>query len=75
MGVFSGTYAILPDLPAVGGNEGVAQVVEVGSQVKSLKTGDWVIPKDAGLGKDSTVLQMKCSECHFSCQLKVDLLL
>lgn len=49
--VFSGTYAILPDLPAVGGNEGVAQVVEVGSQVKSLKTGDWVIPKDAGLGK------------------------
>lgn len=49
--VFSGTYAILPDLPAVGGNEGVAQVVEVGSQVKSLKTGGWVIPKDAGLGK------------------------
>ncbi|KAM4601479.1 enoyl-[acyl-carrier-protein] reductase, mitochondrial [Polymixia lowei] len=45
-----GTYAILPDLPAVGGNEGVAQVVEVGSQVKSLKTGDWVIPRDAGLG-------------------------
>lgn len=48
---FSGTYAILPDLPAVGGNEGVAQVVEVGSQVKSLKIGDWVIPRDAGLGK------------------------
>lgn len=48
--VFSGTYAILPDLPAVGGNEGLAQVVEVGSQVKSFKTGDWVIPKDAGLG-------------------------
>lgn len=48
--VLSGTYAILPDLPAVGGNEGLAQVVEVGSQVKSLKTGDWVIPKDAGLG-------------------------
>lgn len=49
--VFSGTYAILPNLPAVGGNEGVAQIVEVGSQVTSLKTGDWVIPKDAGLGK------------------------
>ncbi|XP_010729915.3 enoyl-[acyl-carrier-protein] reductase, mitochondrial [Larimichthys crocea] len=48
--MIQGTYAILPDLPAVGGNEGVAQVVEVGSQVKSLKTGDWVIPKDAGLG-------------------------
>lgn len=73
MEFFSGTYAILPDLPAVGGNEGVAQVVEVGSQVKSLKTGDWVIPKDAGLGKDSTVLKMKSSECHLSSQLKVDL--
>ncbi|CAJ1062701.1 enoyl- reductase%2C mitochondrial isoform X1 [Notolabrus celidotus] [Xyrichtys novacula] len=48
--MIQGTYAILPDLPAVGGNEGVAQVLEVGSQVKSLKTGDWVIPKDAGLG-------------------------
>lgn len=49
--LFSGTYAILPDLPAVGGNEGVAQIMEVGSQVKSLKVGDWVVPKDAGLGK------------------------
>uniref|UniRef100_UPI0037E866F4 enoyl-[acyl-carrier-protein] reductase, mitochondrial n=1 Tax=Semicossyphus pulcher TaxID=241346 RepID=UPI0037E866F4 len=52
--MIQGTYAILPDLPAVGGNEGVAQVVEVGSQVQSLKTGDWVIPKDAGLGTWST---------------------
>ncbi|KAM6910523.1 enoyl-[acyl-carrier-protein] reductase, mitochondrial [Xenentodon cancila] len=48
--MIQGTYAILPDLPAVGGNEGVAQVLEVGSQVKSLQTGDWVIPRDAGLG-------------------------
>ncbi|XP_028985479.1 enoyl-[acyl-carrier-protein] reductase, mitochondrial [Betta splendens] len=48
--MIQGTYAILPDLPAVGGNEGVGQVVQVGSQVKSLKTGDWVIPRDAGLG-------------------------
>uniref|UniRef100_A0A672YFX1 Enoyl-[acyl-carrier-protein] reductase, mitochondrial n=1 Tax=Sphaeramia orbicularis TaxID=375764 RepID=A0A672YFX1_9TELE len=48
--MIQGTYAILPDLPATGGNEGVAQVIEVGSQVTSLKTGDWVIPKDAGLG-------------------------
>uniref|UniRef100_A0A8C7GTV2 Enoyl-[acyl-carrier-protein] reductase, mitochondrial n=1 Tax=Oncorhynchus kisutch TaxID=8019 RepID=A0A8C7GTV2_ONCKI len=32
--MIQGTYAILPDLPAVGGNEGVAQV----------------IPRDAGLG-------------------------
>ncbi|KAI1894887.1 hypothetical protein AGOR_G00120390 [Albula goreensis] len=45
-----GTYAILPDLPAVGGNEGVGVVQEVGSQVTSLRVGDWVIPRDAGLG-------------------------
>ncbi|CAB1333569.1 unnamed protein product [Coregonus sp. 'balchen'] len=43
--MIQGTYAILPDLPAVGGNEGVAQVLEVGSQVKALKPGDWVIPR------------------------------
>ncbi|XP_077383944.1 enoyl-[acyl-carrier-protein] reductase, mitochondrial isoform X2 [Festucalex cinctus] len=48
--MIQGTYAILPDLPAVGGNEGVAQVVEVGGQVTSLQIGDWVIPRDAGLG-------------------------
>ncbi|KAM9723194.1 enoyl-[acyl-carrier-protein] reductase, mitochondrial [Menidia menidia] len=48
--MIQGTYAILPELPAVGGNEGVAQVIEVGSHVKSLKPGDWIIPKDAGLG-------------------------
>ncbi|KAM9851755.1 enoyl-[acyl-carrier-protein] reductase, mitochondrial [Aulostomus maculatus] len=48
--MLQGTYAILPELPAVGGNEGVARVEEVGSQVKSLKKGDWVIPRDAGLG-------------------------
>ncbi|KAI9999991.1 hypothetical protein NQD34_011834 [Periophthalmus magnuspinnatus] len=48
--MIQGTYAILPDLPATGGNEGVGEVTEVGHQVKSLKPGDWVIPKDAGLG-------------------------
>ncbi|MBN3290832.1 MECR protein, partial [Polypterus senegalus] len=45
-----GTYAILPELPAVGGNEGVGQVLEVGGHVTSLRPGDWVIPRDAELG-------------------------
>ncbi|CAL1610331.1 unnamed protein product [Knipowitschia caucasica] len=48
--MIQGTYAILPDLPATGGNEGVGEVSEVGCGVTSLKPGDWVIPKDAGLG-------------------------
>ncbi|XP_069751350.1 enoyl-[acyl-carrier-protein] reductase, mitochondrial isoform X2 [Narcine bancroftii] len=45
-----GTYPILLDFPAVGGNEGVGQVLEIGSKVTNVKRGDWVIPSDAGLG-------------------------
>lgn len=37
----------------MGGNEGVGQVMEVGHQVKTLKVGDWVIPRDAGVGERS----------------------
>uniref|UniRef100_A0A8D0BDP3 Enoyl-[acyl-carrier-protein] reductase, mitochondrial n=1 Tax=Salvator merianae TaxID=96440 RepID=A0A8D0BDP3_SALMN len=48
--MIQGTYAILPDLPAIGGNEGVGQVIETGSQVTSLKSGDLVILADSGLG-------------------------
>ncbi|XP_064381013.1 enoyl-[acyl-carrier-protein] reductase, mitochondrial isoform X1 [Dromaius novaehollandiae] len=48
--MIQGTYAILSELPAVGGNEGVGQVVEVGSRVTSVKPGDWVVPADTGLG-------------------------
>lgn len=38
-------------LPAVGGNEGVAKVVKVGSKVDNLKVGDWVVPAAAGFGE------------------------
>uniref|UniRef100_A0A2K6V4K8 Enoyl-[acyl-carrier-protein] reductase, mitochondrial n=1 Tax=Saimiri boliviensis boliviensis TaxID=39432 RepID=A0A2K6V4K8_SAIBB len=48
--MIQGNYGLLPELPAVGGNEGVAQVVAVGSSVTRLKPGDWVIPATAGLG-------------------------
>ncbi|XP_002750573.3 enoyl-[acyl-carrier-protein] reductase, mitochondrial isoform X1 [Callithrix jacchus] len=48
--MIQGNYGLLPELPAVGGNEGVAQVVAVGSSVTRLKPGDWVIPANAGLG-------------------------
>ncbi|XP_063487573.1 enoyl-[acyl-carrier-protein] reductase, mitochondrial isoform X8 [Symphalangus syndactylus] len=48
--MIQGNYGLLPELPAVGGNEGVAQVVAVGSNVTRLKPGDWVIPANAGLG-------------------------
>ncbi|NWI64172.1 MECR protein, partial [Todus mexicanus] len=48
--MIQGTYAILPPLPAVGGNEGVGEVLEVGRRVAALKPGDWVIPASSGLG-------------------------
>ncbi|XP_075801756.1 enoyl-[acyl-carrier-protein] reductase, mitochondrial isoform X1 [Microtus pennsylvanicus] len=48
--MIQGNYGLLPKLPAVGGNEGVGQVVAVGSSVSRLKPGDWVIPASAGLG-------------------------
>uniref|UniRef100_UPI0023DD4AC4 enoyl-[acyl-carrier-protein] reductase, mitochondrial-like n=1 Tax=Callithrix jacchus TaxID=9483 RepID=UPI0023DD4AC4 len=48
--MIQGNYSLLPELPAVGGNEGVAQVLAVGSSVTRLKPGDWVIPANAGLG-------------------------
>lgn len=35
---------------AVGGNEGVAEVLAVGNKVKSLAKGDWVIQKAPGFG-------------------------
>ncbi|XP_064846956.1 enoyl-[acyl-carrier-protein] reductase, mitochondrial isoform X3 [Oncorhynchus masou masou] len=48
--MLQGTYPILPVFPAVGGNEGVGEVVEVGRKVTSLRPGDWAIPWDAGFG-------------------------
>lgn len=45
-----GVYAVKPLLPAIGGNEGVAQVVETGSEVKSVTINDWVIPSQAAFG-------------------------
>ncbi|RMB91892.1 hypothetical protein DUI87_31702 [Hirundo rustica rustica] len=48
--MIQGTYPLLSPLPAVGGNEGVGEVLEVGRCVTALKPGDWVIPADAGLG-------------------------
>ncbi|KAL8619066.1 hypothetical protein ACOMHN_020764 [Nucella lapillus] len=48
--MIEGTYFIRPPLPAVVGNEGVGEVVEVGSGVKRLRVGDWVNPADSGWG-------------------------
>ena len=46
-----GTYPIKPCLPAVGGNEGVGEVLAVGSGVKNINVGDWVLMASSGQGK------------------------
>lgn len=40
-----------PAVPAVGGYEGVGEVHSVGSAVKELRSGDWVIPSPPFSGK------------------------
>jgi mitochondrial enoyl-[acyl-carrier protein] reductase / trans-2-enoyl-CoA reductase len=66
-----GSYPIKPPLTttlgteeasAVGGNEGVAEVVSVGGGVKSVGKGDWVIMKKTGMGTWRTHMQVDESE-------------
>jgi NADPH:quinone reductase-like Zn-dependent oxidoreductase len=47
-----GVYPVRPQVPAVGGYEGVGEVHSVGSAVKGLLPGDWVIPSPPSSGKD-----------------------
>jgi len=48
--MIQGVYRLLPQLPAIGGNEGVGEVMDVGKAVSDLRTGDWVVPAAAGWG-------------------------
>ena len=45
-----GVYAIKPKLPSIPGNEGVGEVVNVGSEVKEFKVGDRVLPRGIAWG-------------------------
>lgn len=50
LNMVSGTYSFNPPVPAVGGSEGIAEVIAVGSQANKVKVGDVVIPVHQGLG-------------------------
>ncbi|CAN6471037.1 unnamed protein product [Victoria cruziana] len=39
-----GVYPVRPPVPAIGGYEGVGEVFSLGSAVRNLSLGDWVIP-------------------------------
>lgn len=45
-----GKYPSKPPLPAIPGNEGVGEIITVGSNVKNLSIGDRVIPNGLNLG-------------------------
>ncbi|KAI4496689.1 hypothetical protein M0804_000499 [Polistes exclamans] len=45
-----GKYPSKPSLPAVPGNEGVGEIIDVGSKVTNLCVGDMVIPNYSNLG-------------------------
>ncbi|GIZ37366.1 hypothetical protein CKM354_000081600 [Cercospora kikuchii] len=51
-----------PDPIAVGGNEGVAEIIAKGSGVSGLQKGDWVIMKRQGFGTWRTHAQTTSSE-------------
>jgi trans-2-enoyl-CoA reductase len=63
-----GTYPIRPkSFPAVGGAEGIGQVVKVGTDVKQLKTGDLVFPQVLAStpGSGTWATHIKGSESSF----------
>ncbi|XP_031485951.1 enoyl-[acyl-carrier-protein] reductase, mitochondrial [Nymphaea colorata] len=45
-----GVYPIRPPVPAIGGYEGVGEVFSLGSAVRNLSPGDWVIPSPPSFG-------------------------
>ncbi|MDE1170842.1 MAG: 2-enoyl thioester reductase domain-containing protein [Verrucomicrobium sp.] len=51
-----GTYGTRPPLPAVGGVEGAARVVETGSDVESVKPGDLVRLRGGGYWREEAVV-------------------
>jgi len=59
--MISGTYPIKPNLPAVGGNEGLGQVVATGANSK-FKVGDLVLPSNSGFGTWRTYATAEDSE-------------
>lgn len=50
MDVAVGVYPVRPQVPAVGGYEGVGEIHSVGSAVEGLSPGDWVIPSPPSSG-------------------------
>ncbi|KAJ8768618.1 hypothetical protein K2173_023522 [Erythroxylum novogranatense] len=59
-----GVYPVRPPVPAVGGYEGVGEVYSLGSAVKDLSLGDWVIPSPPSSGTWQTYVVKEQSVWH-----------
>lgn len=60
-GIILGKYGRLPDLPAVGGREGVAEVVQVGEGVSDIEEGDRIsVP--TGIGSWQTGMNLSAEK-------------
>ncbi|WCJ41128.1 Enoyl-[acyl-carrier-protein] reductase mitochondrial [Euphorbia peplus] len=59
-----GVYPMRPQVPAVGGYEGVGEVHSVGSGVKDISPGDWVIPSPPSFGTWQTYIVQDQSVWH-----------
>ncbi|XP_057508774.1 enoyl-[acyl-carrier-protein] reductase, mitochondrial [Actinidia eriantha] len=59
-----GVYPVRPQLPSVGGYEGVGEVHSLGSSVKDFSPGDWVIPSPPTSGTWQTYVVKDQSVWH-----------
>lgn len=57
-----GKYPSKPPLPAVPGNEGVGEIVAIGSNVQNVKVGDKVLPNGVNHGIWRTLANYKCDQ-------------
>ncbi|THG07522.1 hypothetical protein TEA_006412 [Camellia sinensis var. sinensis] len=59
-----GVYPVRPQVPSVGGYEGVGQVHSLGSAIKGISPGDWVIPSPPSSGTWQTYVIKDQSVWH-----------
>lgn len=59
-----GVYPVRPQVPAIGGYEGVGEVQSVGSAVRGISPGDWVIPSPPSFGTWQTYIVQEESAWH-----------
>ncbi|XP_020530012.1 probable trans-2-enoyl-CoA reductase, mitochondrial isoform X1 [Amborella trichopoda] len=59
-----GVYPIRPPVPAVGGYEGVGEIYALGSAVRNLSVGDWVVPSPPSSGTWQIYIVKEANALH-----------